>query len=568
MRTVRHGEITVLSLLIAVTCLIVLLLQGSVALGATAQVTGGTLRFAAAPGEANDVAITRRFELGEQQTIGQLVANPLRHALVVDREGGAIAMWAEFTRAPTHPRGDPSRLLAAYAPPGGSFGTPQLVDVANNLGVPALAVDDAGNAVAIWRRTGGTRVAFRPAGSVFGGHQTLGEDATVAHVAMNASGEAVAVWHSETPGHPAHYAAAFRPAGGSFGPEQPLGFGHFEGTRPRAAINDSGEALVVWHARDTAGDHQLHAQTRPPGGSFGAPQQITNARFIFSQPALAIGPTGEATAAWEQFFRDIYVAERPPGDAFDAPRFIADQTSWGPQIAIDDEGNMLMVFGSFTGGGFGGVFASYRPVGGEFGAPTLVSDRAGSPHADFGGNGRAAIIFFARPPGGEPSSEVQLVIRGRDGRYSPQVTVSVTPGHQPVEALVGAASNGEVVVLWRHNDSSLDDALRADYLIQAVRGREQLVVRDSGARLAAGAGCEAVDSHTVVCTTDVTRMQVLLGNRTDRAVLNAAVPASVNGGQAKDVIDTRNGVVDQVSCGQGKDTVAADADDVVAGDCE
>jgi hypothetical protein len=526
------------------------------------------LAFVAGKGEANDVSITRRFELGEQQTIGRLVSNPFRHALVIDQEGGAIAAWVEYTGAPNNPRAGPQRLFAAYAPPGGAFGPPQLLDVADlTLSVPGLAVDAGGNAVAIWTRNAEIRVAFRPAGSEFGAHQTLSSAPSAGpQVAMNASGEAIAVWHeSDGPGS-GHFEAAFRPAGGSFGPGQALGAAGFGGaSRLRAAINDAGETVVVW-PRDTTGNDELYATITPPGASVGAPQLIASSPLIGAPFGLALGPGGDAAAAWS--FREVYLAERPAGAPFGAQQLIAARSD-GPFLTVDAGGNMLLVFDTFLGEDYG-VFASYRPRGGEFGTPALISDPTASSaiaHADFGGVGRAAIVFRIATEGQRPS-HVGLVRRRPDGTYTPQIAVSHTPGHAPVESLVGAAPNGEVVILWRHEDIYLPNQPAGEYLLQAVRGREAIIVRDRGAHLRAGAGCEAADGHTAVCTPDARRLLVVLGNRKDRAVVDAEVPAIIIAGQAKDVIDARNGVADRISCGRGKDTLDADAEDVVSRDCE
>lgn len=44
--------------------------------------------------------------------------------------------------------------------------------------------------------------------------------------------------------------------------------------------------------------------------------------------------------------------------------------------------------------------------------------------------------------------------------------------------------------------------------------------------------------------------------------------SSVDAGSGDDAIDVANGWIDTVSCGSGRDTVVADAGDLVAGDCE
>lgn len=56
---------------------------------------------------------------------------------------------------------------------------------------------------------------------------------------------------------------------------------------------------------------------------------------------------------------------------------------------------------------------------------------------------------------------------------------------------------------------------------------------------------------------------------TDRVVIHPGVGAStIDLGPGDDMADTRNGVADSVTCGDGDDTVRADSADSVAADCE
>jgi hypothetical protein len=66
---------------------------------------------------------------------------------------------------------------------------------------------------------------------------------------------------------------------------------------PQVAIDQTGDAVAIW-IRSSSGHDRVQAATRPPGGSFGAPESLSYWNLDASQPRVAIDQSGNAVAIW------------------------------------------------------------------------------------------------------------------------------------------------------------------------------------------------------------------------------------------------------------------------------
>ena len=136
-------------------------------------------------------------DFGAPQTLSQAGADEPKVAF--DERRNAIAVWTRFV-------GDAGQIETAFRPRDGQFGTPAVISPdtagATHFG-PELAVDES--AAVVWTRalttdTEGTlRVlsAFRPKGGSFGSVETLSDRDLFGfepHVAVDERGNALAVW--------------------------------------------------------------------------------------------------------------------------------------------------------------------------------------------------------------------------------------------------------------------------------------------------------------------------------------------------------------------------------------
>jgi hypothetical protein len=159
--------------------------------------------------------------------------------IAVDQAGNAVFVWSTF--------GATERVQARFRSAAGGLGPIQNISAeGGNPDEQQVAFDPAGNAVAVWVRddaAGSHRVqaAFRPAGGSFEPAQTLsagGQDAAAPQVAMDTAGNALAVWHRQD-GSFDRIEARFMPGPQTGGPSNDFRFGKLKRNRKRGTAKQT-----------------------------------------------------------------------------------------------------------------------------------------------------------------------------------------------------------------------------------------------------------------------------------------------------------------------------------------
>jgi hypothetical protein len=189
------------------------------------------------------------------------------------RQGTAIVLWRAFGA-----RLESSAVIAALRSAGtAAFGAPAFLSgvasgYPDGLSPPRIAVGADGTAVAIWvRPSGGWRRAeaalLAPGATAFGPPELVsppGRDAAAPDVAVDARGNAVAVWQRADGRGATAIEAATRPAGGGWGAPQRLSPPGPRVFTPRVAAGGYRAAIVVW-TRARRGGLAVEAARRPRG---------------------------------------------------------------------------------------------------------------------------------------------------------------------------------------------------------------------------------------------------------------------------------------------------------------
>ena len=270
--------------------------------------------------------------------------------VALDDAGGAIAVWERSN-------GTDSIVQAAVRPAGGTFTAPVDLSLAGRGAYdPQVALDRDGDAIAVWKRFSGTnfivQAAVRPAGGTFAGPTDLsaaGRSAQAPQVAIDQDGDAIAVWERSN-GANLVVQAAVRPAGGTFAAPVDLSAAGENGQDPQVAVGQAGKAVCVWR-RSNGTNMIVQASLRPAGGAFAAPRDLSSAGQDTSDPQVAIDPDGDATAVWHTDQGVVRAAARPAGGEFAAAVALsaAGQTATQPRVAIDRAGDAISVWRAVTG---------------------------------------------------------------------------------------------------------------------------------------------------------------------------------------------------------------------------
>jgi len=259
-------------------------------------------------------------------------------SLAVDAQGDAIVSWNRGA----------GPVQEAFRPAGGAWQAPvDLTQGKEEGNFSQVAFDKQGDALVTWLGGGGLQSAFMPAGGVWQPYATVGSEFVAgSDFAMDGRGDAVAVWASWTEGFLSHRVvqAAFRPAGGEW--QAPVDLSEeihgeewrwgLEPHEPRAAIDEQGDAVVVWSLE--GGYSGVGSAFKPAGGSWQQPVDLTQREKSGGSPDVAFDDQGDAIAAWSGT-NGIEASFKPAGEDWQAPIDIGH--GGGPQVAFDEQGDAV-----------------------------------------------------------------------------------------------------------------------------------------------------------------------------------------------------------------------------------
>ncbi|HEX3317379.1 MAG TPA: hypothetical protein VHR88_05130 [Solirubrobacteraceae bacterium] len=263
-----------------------------------------------------------------------------------------------------------------------------------------VAIDAAGNAVALWRRIeDGThnriQVSFRPSGGDWSPQQPITPDDEfngTPHVVVDAAGNFIAEWTRGLAGLEVQVARAA--PGQPFGPPETLS--DPDAGEANLAVNANGDTAVAWITTPgtTPPTSFVQATTAPAGGDFGSVKTLSDTTDNAGGPVPVVAPDGRTTVVWTEFAGTApsgttnAASDSGPGTDFSArqPLSTAGDDAEQPDATVDGSGTVTAVWDEALHGAFSSteVFASVAPPGppspdGNSWRPAATSPTRGSP---------------------------------------------------------------------------------------------------------------------------------------------------------------------------------------------
>ena len=336
------------------------------------------------------------------QIIESESGNAYAPEIAVDADGNAIAIWRQWG-------GSGYDVWVNRYRPAIGWQTAEKIDDKDSGNTASLAIglDPAGNALAVWAESDGTRDNIwsnrYTVGGGWGSPELIESDdsgsAESPRVAVDAAGNAVAVWYQSDGLRTSIWANRYT-AGAGWGTAALIetddtGYA----LEPRVAVDAAGNALAVWRQADGA-RWNVWANRYTTGVGWGTAVVIETNNGGTGYPQIAMDSAGNAMAVWDQWDGaafSIWANRFTPGGGWGTAALIESDNS-GPassaQVAVDDSGSALAVWIQ-SDGTHDNVWANrFTPAAGWGTATLIESDGAGDARdarivVDAAGNGLA-----------------------------------------------------------------------------------------------------------------------------------------------------------------------------------
>ncbi len=372
-------------------------------------------------------------------------------SVALDADGDALVVWASGGQDGSSGGIYGQRFNSAGAKVGGEF--PINTYTTNNQSLPSVAMDADGDAVVVWSSSGqdgsfegiyGQR--FDSAGAKVGAEFQINTYTTSSQiyptVAMDADGDAVVVWSSNSQDNPVGegiYGQRFNSAGAKVGGEFPINTHTTNNqTWPAVAVDADGDAVVVWasYLQDGSSFGAYGQRFNSTGGKVGGEFRINS----FTQnsqefPSVAMDADGDAVVVWTSFGQDgnqhgVYALRFNSAGAKVGGEFVINTYTTNHQahasVALDADGDAVVVWESLGQDGSGwGVY-------GQRFQPLIPAAKVSNIQVNDGSAQRSMVtsiqvIFDSKVSfAGSPSAAFSLVNQGTSNAATLSATVDVS----------------------------------------------------------------------------------------------------------------------------------------------
>jgi Bacterial Ig-like domain len=259
---------------------------------------------------------------------------------------------------------------------------------------PRVDANSRGDALAVWQQFNGTNndtwASRYVAGSGWGTAVKIDQGAGTtadSQVAIDADGNALAVWAQYSGSRSDIWASRFTVRGGWHAPTLVDSEDAGSATHPKLALDGAGNAVLVWRQSDGSRTHIWASRFEVGRGWQGTTLLQTSLAGTSVEPDVAVDPAGNATVAWSQYDNSIWSIWSTRYDAvagWGTAALIETQDNddaHTPRVAADAAGNVTALWshGSPGSGIYGNRYIPNRGWGQAVAANPGVTDYCNDP---------------------------------------------------------------------------------------------------------------------------------------------------------------------------------------------
>ncbi|MCK5001399.1 MAG: Ig-like domain-containing protein [Gammaproteobacteria bacterium] len=386
--------------------------------------------------------------------------------IAIDSNGNAMAVWQQSD-------GTRNNVWTNRYTAGGSWGTPALIetDDTGDAISPQIAIDGAGDAIAVWTQHDGTRNnawtnRYTAGSGIWGGPAKIEDDdlkdMTVEQIVIDANDNALVVGTSTSKIWSNRYTT-----GGGWGVSHEELGSVYTSSAPRIAVDVVGNAIAIWE-ESYSGAYEIISDHYTLNIGWGGKTRITSTTYTERLPQITFDGAGNALALWRVNTPDIgrveaslYALGGDWGNTQEvSPTNFYNSPSDNHQVASDGNGNMMAVWQQGNGTTNSIVSRSYTMSNG-WGASEGVESADGNainPQIAFDANGQAIAVW-------EQSTNLRNSIwvnHYNAGWKTPVLLETNDVGHA-FSPQIAVNANGDAVVTWYQSDGTRNNIYASSY---------------------------------------------------------------------------------------------------------
>ena len=288
-----------------------------------------------------------------------------------------------------------------------------------------------------------------------------------AEIAMDAAGNAIAVWE-QSDGN--IYFSRY--SGAAWSAPTLLETLDTPATQPQIAMNNAGNAMAVWVQPPAAGAGNYTFARYFSGGSWQAPVVISDEPFasndapLSQKPRVAIDDSGTALATWEeQSFRVASVGlignAFRPGSGWVGDEVLHRAIAYESRIAMDGKGNGVVAYLHDPGDGDTARVLHYTAGSGWGTSIELARAFVRDIHVSMNTTGEALVAWAQYDFRGGVSPFDVRVSRYVGGAWTAPQAIEVNDTGDSSQVWTTLAGNGNATVVWRKDDAGVNNVYAA-----------------------------------------------------------------------------------------------------------
>ncbi|MDD1771804.1 MAG: hypothetical protein LUQ09_02680, partial [Methanomassiliicoccales archaeon] len=322
--------------------------------------------------------------------------------IAMNDDGDAIVVWNQVD-------GSNFNLYAAkYWASNDTWSDPVLLETESGaVDVPQIAMDDDGNAIAVWPQFDGSVYYNLYAAKYWSSNDTwetakllesTSGDAFSSQIAMDDDGNAIVVWSQTDLSNFNLYAAKYWSSNDTWETAKLLESTSGDVETPQIATDGDGNAIAVW----CQGYNIYAAKYWSSNDTWETATLLETAIYNAYSQQIAMNDDGDAIAVWRQYdgsADNIYAAKYWSSNDTWSVRVLletASDSAYTPQIATDDDGNAVAVWQQKNESVYSIYAAMYWASNNTWSDPVLLetaSDSASDPQIVTDDDGNAIAVW-------------------------------------------------------------------------------------------------------------------------------------------------------------------------------